>query len=132
MDEVGLHDAYDLAGSRVSGNQGIQGLWFTAERDDDASSRPAHFSREDEQFFFYAFLLGRSRGTVAGEHGKEKKQTRENPAPKGHCSSVFHVSFPRLLLSILYASPRPCNELANPKYPRKNGTIARAGKYIHQ
>src|SRR5713226_2898131 len=43
-----------------------------------------------------------------------------------------HVRPPRLLLSILYVSPLSCNELANPRYPRKNGTISKAGRYIHQ
>ena len=36
MDEVRLHDANDLAGSRIGCNQRIQRLWFAAEGDDEA------------------------------------------------------------------------------------------------
>src|SRR5260370_38744097 len=34
--------------------------------------------------------------------------------------------------STLNGSAPSCNGLARPRYPRKKGTIARAGKYIHQ
>ena len=34
--------------------------------------------------------------------------------------------------SIFSARASCCNALASPRYPRKNGTIANAGKYIHQ
>ena len=48
MDEVGLHYANHFAGSRISGDQGIQSLRFAAERYDQAPSCPAHFSREHQ------------------------------------------------------------------------------------
>jgi hypothetical protein len=74
MDEVGLHDGNDFAGSRVSNNQWIQGLRFATERHDEAPSRPTHFSREYQQFFFCAFLLGRSSSLVAGKSEKGQEQ----------------------------------------------------------
>ncbi len=48
MDEVGLHNADDLARSRICRNQGIQGLWFSTQRHDEAASRTAHFSGKYE------------------------------------------------------------------------------------
>src|SRR5712664_1221802 len=132
MHEIGLHDCDHLARSRIRGNHGIQSLWFATEREDEAPSRPAHISREHEQFFFCGFLLRRGQGSVAEKYDKGKERTQEHPAAKEVRSSVVHVRLPRLLLSILYASRRSCNELASPRYPRKNGTMIRAGKYSHQ
>src|SRR6267142_5017467 len=131
MDEIGLHGADDFAESGIGGNQGIQCLWLATQRDDQPAPALAHFSRQDKQFFFRGFLL---RGGSGLTKGKEKKRegTEKSPAPVGSCCSIFHARLPGLLLSILYGSSRSCNELANPKYPRKNGTMARAGKYIHQ
>jgi hypothetical protein len=48
MDKVSLHNAYDLARSRICRNHGIQGLGLAAERHDKASTWPARFSREHE------------------------------------------------------------------------------------
>jgi hypothetical protein len=69
---------------------------------------------------------------VAEKSDKGEERTQEHPATEEVRFIVLHIRLPRLLLSILYASSRPCNELARPKYPRKNGTMKRAGKYIHQ
>ncbi len=132
VDEVGLHDTNHLARPRISGNQGIQGLWFATERHDESPSRTARISREHEYFFFCAFLLGRARGRMAEKNDKRDEWTQEHLATKEVRTSVLHVRLPRLLFSILYASPRSCNELARPRYPRKNGTMIKAGRYIHQ
>jgi hypothetical protein len=132
VDEIGLHDADNFAGSGVSGNQRIQSLRFAAERDDKPASGVADFAGEGEEFFSCSFLLRMRRRKWREKREKAQKQGRERPAAKGLCSSVVHIRLPRVLLSILYVLRPSCNELAKPRYPRKNGTIARAGRYIHQ
>jgi len=69
---------------------------------------------------------------AAGKSEQGQEQAREDPVTMGISSRSFHVGLPGLFHSILYAYPRSCNELASPRYPRKNGTMIRAGKYIHQ
>ncbi len=131
VDEIGLHDADDFARSRVGSYQRTECFWLATQRDDQPAPALAHFSRQDEQFFFRGFLLRVGRGLAKGKK-KKCEGVEKSPAPVGSCCSIFHARLPGLLLSILNGSSRSCNELANPKYPRKNGTIARAGKYIHQ
>ena len=52
---------------------------------------------------------------MADKRENRKEQDREDPAAFEIWYRSSHVRFPRLLVSILYASPRSCNELANPK-----------------
>ena len=132
MDKVSLHYADDFAGSGIGRYQRIQCFWLATQRDDEPPPRLAHFSRQDKQLFFRGFVLRGGSSSANREKKKRDEETKENPAVEGSCFSVFHARLPGLLLSILYGSSRSCNELANPKYPRKNGTIASAGKYIHQ
>jgi len=51
---------------------------------------------------------------AAGKSEKGQEQAREDPAAMDIGSRSFHIRLPRLLISILYASPRSCNELASP------------------
>jgi len=132
VDEIGLHDANDFAGPRVGGDQRIQGFWFTAQRNDEAPAWAADFAGEDEQFVYRIILLRVERGWKKTEYGKSQERPEKNPVAHEHSGAVSHARLPRLLLSILYALERSCNALGYPKYPRKNGTMARAGRYIHQ
>src|SRR5437879_5830103 len=48
MDQVSLHDADDLTGSRICCNQRVQRFGFAAKRYDKPSTRMADFSRSEE------------------------------------------------------------------------------------
>jgi len=80
MDEVGLHDANDLTGSRIGCNQWVQGFGFAAKRYDQPSARMADFPRHHEQFFFWIFLLGMAGKERGRNDAEDDEQTRQVPA----------------------------------------------------
>src|SRR5260370_12116464 len=131
-DKIALHDADGFAGPGVGGDNWIQGFWFATKRDHEASARPANFAREDEQFLFRIILRCFRKSQLAYECRENDEQPEKNPAACDRNGAVSHATLPRLLPPLLYAPGLSCNALASPKYPRENGTILTAGKYIHQ
>ena len=73
VDEIGLHNADDFAGSGVGGDQRIQGLWFAAERNNEASAGAADFTGEDKQFLFRIILLRFRKGRLANDCGENEE-----------------------------------------------------------
>src|SRR5580658_10151597 len=133
VNEVGLHRADHFARGGVGGAQGIQSLWFSTERNDEASARATDFSWQRKQFFLRVRLLGVRESFDRQGHGggASQDEAQGKAAPeRGAISS--HDKFQLVFSSILYGLVRSCNALARLRYPRKNGTIAKAGKYIHQ
>jgi len=77
--------------SRDRVSAAISGLSVLArtQRDDQPAPALAHFSRQDEQFFFRGFLLRVGRG-LAKERKRSAKEVEKSPAPVG--SLLFDFS----------------------------------------
>lgn len=94
----------------------------------------ADFARKSEEFFVRMRLL-RQCESVSGPRndGGASQQKANDKGDARRRGAIFsHNGYQLLFSSILYVPERSCNALARPRYPRKNGTIARAGRYIHQ
>src|SRR5208282_2618051 len=98
------------------------------------------FAGHSEQLFLRGrLLLARESGCVCelrcGEGARQKNQAQGEVATP-EVAMFSHVRLQLLLFSVLnvssmlYVARRCCNALARLRYPRKNGTMARAGRYI--
>jgi len=94
----------------------------------------ADFSWQHEHFFRRIWLM-RVRYRICRQRNNRdaSQEEAQGEAAAPEREAIFsHDKFQLVFSSILYGLARSCNALARLRYPRKNGTIAKAGKYIHQ